>query len=244
MKSSSNTPGAERRRHQRYHLPSGLRAGPLMTVRASDGKRMPVVNWSYGGMLLVRPGNSGGAGFLDPACASVDITMDLQLSRNYVQVATIQTVASSAETLSCAFIHNAPDALLFMRPWMECLRMGESLVELKPATMKPEMVAQGWRIWRGDGPVTLSAKSGGAPEWRLVFPDQGSYVEVGMSDGRVWQRKMVDPEERISPRMADAGTIDHRLVDSAALILAGACGSGLEDETGVPMIDSLVALRG
>ena len=116
-------------------------------------------------------------------------------------------------------------------------------VGLEPGAMKSEMIAEGWRVWRGEGPVTLSAKPGIHSEWRLVFPDSGAYAEVGLSAGRVWQRKVVNPDERISPRMAEGGATDHRLVDSAIMILAGACGSGLEDEVAVEMIDALVAVR-
>jgi hypothetical protein len=234
MNSKVAPPESERRRHQRYHLPAGLRQGPLLTAVDQEGNKMAVMNWSYGGLRVA----GGVQAFHSPGTGPFAVSLGLHLAQEYIQPALVQVVGRATETVSLSFVHSGPEALLFMRPWMEHLRMGSSMTELGSAVMKKELLAEGWRVWRGDGPVTLSIKG---PNWRMVIPDQGAYVEIGVGDGKLWQRHMVDPDERISPRMAGSDEIDTRFKDAAILTLVGSMDGGFPADLGLGMIDRLKA---
>ena len=161
-----NSPGnpiSERRRHERLQLLSGLAAGPLVSVEIEGGAVLPVLNWSYGGLqMAVSRAGQLKIGRLDGQDA-VRGKLRLAVASELSQSVEFRVVVTTENTLSCAFVHDAPDALLFMRPWMECLRRGSGVLELASGAIKPELAAAGWKIWRGEGPLTLSVRHSEQP---------------------------------------------------------------------------------
>ena len=254
-----NSPGhpkSERRRHERLPLISGLAAGPLVSLKTEGGVVLPVLNWSYGGlqMAVSRAGQSA-LGRLDGQEA-VQGTLRLVLASELSQAVEFKVIVTTENTLSCAFVHDAPDALLFMRPWMECLRRGSGMTELASGAIKPELAAAGWKIWRGEGPLTLSARhseprhsepprhserseESSPPDWQLVFPLGEGYAEVGATDGKLFSRQSIDNDGMASTRMQASNAKDVGLLNLALMYLAGCAAGGVPETLCAKIIDHL-----
>ncbi len=233
---SQSRPESERRQHQRFHLLPGLAAGPLVSLKTEGGVVLPVLNWSYGGlqMAVSRAGQVAVARLDDNE--TVRATLHLAVASEMSQKVNFKVVGTSENTLSCAFVHDTPDVLLFMRPWMECLRRGSSVTELTSDAIKPELAAAGWKIWRGEGPLTLSARDSARndesspPDWLLVFPLGEGYAEVGSTDGKLFSRQSIDNDGMASTRMQASNAKDVGLLNLALMYLAG-CAAGSVPET-------------
>lgn len=223
---------SERRRFERYPLTSGLAKGALMHLEVGDGRQLPVLNVSYGGILC-----SGGAKDLDylrsaPAAETSEPmtgNLRLALTRTLAAAANLSRVHSGEGTVSFSFVHDRPDVLLFLRPWLECFRQASTLMAMEADVVKPELRAAGWMVWRGDGPITVSIKSE-APgkvspdDWHIVFPRDDSYLEVGAIEGRVFTRESLDADGRPAGRVQSSGEVDKSAIDLAIAYLAGFAG--------------------
>ncbi len=235
---STAHPQNERRRHERYHLLSGLAQGPVATISGPGwASHAPLLNLSYGGMQMAA---SSGAAVMAPG-TEIGGVLHLNLSSRLAQNVRFHVVATTANTVSCAFIHDNPDALLFMRPWMECLRRGSALTELAKGAVKPELSAAGWHVWRGDGPLTLSARNLDAPipEWRIVFQLGEEYAEVGSANGKAFTRRSLDNDGFNSPRMQASGDRDVSLLNTAVMLLAGDASGSVPAILRVKLVDQL-----
>lgn len=241
--SRQSTPQNERRRHERYQLLTGLAKGPVVTVEvAGVSLKFPVLNWSYGGVQMALP-----AATAPLRAAEQEGVLHLRLAGELTQAVRFNVVSATSNTMSCSFIHDTPDALLFMRPWIECLRRGAALTELSKTAVKPELSRAGWRVWRGDGPLTLSVQlltAGGteSPDnWRIVFQAGQEYAEVGATDGKVFTRKSLDNDGFNSPRMQASGEKDVTLLNHAVMLLNGEGPDGVPTLIRASLVDQLRA---
>ena len=241
---STIKPATDRRRHERFPLLFGLASGPVATLRSKGGAVFPVINWSYGGLQIAVVGNgdsefaaSGGKETGHPVITGI---LHLALASKLTQAVQFNVIATSANTISCAFVHDTPDALLFLRPWMECLRRGTAMTELAPDVIKPELASAGWQVWRGDGPLTLSIQAVKAAflDWCLVFQVGEGYGEVGATGGKIFSRKSVDNDGRASSRMQASGANDPVLLNMAVMHCIGA-GSAVPPALCIAIIDQL-----
>ena len=256
-------PKSERRRHERLTLISGLAAGPLLSLKTEGGVLLPVLNWSYGGLKIAVTGAGQSAlGRLDGPEA-IHGTLKMSVASELLQSVELKVIAATENTVSFAFVHDSPDALLFMRPWMECLRRGSGMTELASSAIKPELAAAGWKIWRGEGPLTLSARHSEPrhserseesslqprhserseesflPDWQLVFPLGEGYAEVGSTDGKLYSRKSVDNDGMASTRMQASNAKDVGLLNLALMYLAGCAAGGVPETLCAKIIDQL-----
>ena len=249
-----NSPGhqkSERRRHERFHLLSGLASGPLVSLKTEGGAHLPVLNWSYGGLqVAVSRASQTNISHLDGQ-KSVHGTLQLAVASELSQAIEMNVVLITENTMSCAFVHDTPDALLFMRPWMECLRRGSAVTELTAGAIKPELAAAGWKIWRGEGPLTLSVRHSDQPrhserseesspippDWLLVFPVGEAYAEVGSTDGKLFSRKSIDNDGMTSSRMQATNANDLALLNLALMYLAGCAAGGVPETLCATIMD-------
>lgn len=248
---SPGSPISERRRHERLQLLSGLAAGPLVSVEIEGGAVLPVLNWSYGGLqMAVSRAGQLKLGRLDGQDA-VRGKLRLAMASELSQSVEFRVVVTTENTLSGAFVHDAPDALLFMRPWMECLRRGSGVLELASGAIKPELAAAGWKIWRGEGPLTLSVRhseqprhserseESSPPDWLLVFPLGEAYAEVGSTDGKLFCRQSIDNDGMASTRMQASNAKDVGLLNLALMYLAGCAAGGVPETLCAKIVDQL-----
>jgi len=266
MELQMNRPGhpkSERRRHERLNLISELAAGPLLSLMTEGGVLLPVLNWSYGGLKIAVTGVGQSAlGRLDGPEA-IHGTLKMSVASELLQSVEFKVISATENTVSCAFVHDSPEALLFMRPWMECLRRGSGMTELASSAIKPELAAAGWKIWRGEGPLTLSARHSEPrhserseesslqprhsehseesflPDWQLVFPLGEGYAEVGSTDGKLYSRKSVDNDGMASTRMQASNAKDVGLLNLALMYLAGCAAGGVPETLCAKIIDQL-----
>jgi hypothetical protein len=266
MELQMNSPGhpkSERRRHERHPLISQLAAGPLLSLKTEGGVLLPVLNWSYGGLKIAVTGVGHSAlGRLDGPEA-MHGTLKMAVASELSQSVEFKVISATENTVSCAFVHDSPDALLFMRPWMECLRRGSGMTELASNAIKPELAAAGWKIWRGEGPLTLSARhseprhserseesslqprhserseESSLPDWQLVFPLGEGYAEVGSTDGKLYSRKSVDNDGMASTRMQAPNAKDVGLLNLTLMYLAGCAAGGVPETLCAKIIDQL-----
>jgi len=237
---SPASPQNERRRHERYQLLSGLAHGPVAVMSVPGwAVNTPLLNWSYGGTQMAA---SSGVTNLSPG-TEIAGTLHLSLASRLAQDLRFHVVATTENTISCSFIHDNPDALLFMRPWMECLRRGAALTELAKGAVKPELWTAGWRVWRGDGPLTLSVRNMDStePDWRIVFQVGEEYAEVGSMIGKTFTRRSLDNDGFNSPRMQSSDEREASLLNTAVMLLAGASSGAVPAILRVKLVDQLRA---
>ena len=124
------------------------------------------------------------------------------------------------------------------------------MTELASNAIKPELAAAGWKIWRGEGPLTLSARhseprhferseESSLPDWQLVFPLGEGYAEVGSTDGKLYSRKSVDNDGMASTRMQASNAKDVGLLNLALMYLAGCAAGGVPETLCAKIIDQL-----
>jgi hypothetical protein len=234
------------RLHPRYLLPGN----GLATLRLPDGTVGTVMDLSYGGIAVVYDR----AVTTDPARLSSNLEADLTLlDRSIVcRLTPSRMVPQSGDRVLVGFRvqHDTPDALLFLREFIEPMRCGQTLASLPQDFRKERYRSPDWACLRGDGPVDILVRTEGGggklAEALLTFKMNDTYCELTFVDGKLRTGHAIKSGEgglmALGTQMSQSAAIDKAVLRHAIAVIVGAPPTLQSALAGV-LTETLEALR-
>jgi hypothetical protein len=213
----SERSNSERRLTQRFGLNSPLLYG---NVTLAGSLQCPLLDLSYGGFSahLSAPEMSKEIELL-PKTTPLEINL---LGAKMLGEATLVFV--SKERLGYSFCHESAAMLVFLRRFLEFMRLGSQLTLLDRNLVKEQYRGLEWNCFRGEGPVDVMLKhnvtSGSITKALVTFREREEYRSLSYREGKVLTHKSIDLSG-VASRMAPTSGIDPDLARKVVCLLIG-----------------------
>lgn len=174
---------SERRVSQRYILGKESLCGHVVLEKTIV---LPIIDISYGGFstTLDTPEHQSLSQSL-PRTSEVEI-MVLGVSTTGRAIRVFET----KQRLGYAFCHDTASVLIFLRRFIEFMRLGEHMRIINKSMLKPPYDSGEWLCFRGDGPTDVVLKKSGPSsttidEAIITYREKESYRTAEFRDGRI-----------------------------------------------------------
>ena len=175
---------SERRVSQRYTLNQESACGHAVFEKSIV---LPMMDISYGGFSVAidKPENANICETL-PRTSEVDLIM-LGVGTTGRAI----RVFESKQRLGYAFCHDTASVLIFLRRFIEFMRMGEHLTVLEKSVLKAPYDSSDWLCFRGDGPTDVvlhksRVESNAVDEAIITYREKDSYRSSELRGGRLY----------------------------------------------------------
>ncbi|MFZ9519751.1 MAG: hypothetical protein ACO3A4_04675 [Silvanigrellaceae bacterium] len=175
---------SERRVSQRYTLNQESTCGHAVFEKSIV---LPMLDISYGGFSVAidKPENANICETL-PRTSEVDLIM-LGVGTTGRAI----RVFESKQRLGYAFCHDTASVLIFLRRFIEFMRMGEHLTVLDKSLLKPPYDSSEWFCFRGDGPTDVvlhksKVEANAIDEAVITYREKDSYRTAELRGGRLY----------------------------------------------------------
>ena len=209
--------GSERRLTQRFGLSSPLLYGKVML---GNTLQCPLRDLSYGGFSvhLTTP-EMAHESVLLPKTTPLEIHL---LGAKMPGEASL--VFANKERLGYSFCHESAAMLVFLRRFLEYMRLGSQATLLDRKFVKEQYQGLEWNCFRGEGPVDVMLKhngtSGALDEALVTFREKEEYRSLSYRESKVLTHKSIDISG-VATRMAPTSGIDPDLARKAVCLLIG-----------------------
>ncbi|MEY2987725.1 MAG: hypothetical protein RJB13_1246 [Pseudomonadota bacterium] len=175
---------SERRVSQRYALSRENTSGHVIFEKSIA---LPLQDISYGGFSVAidKPEHESLVDTL-PRTSDVEIIM--------LGVGTVGRsirVFESKQRLGYAFCHDTASVLIFLRRFIEFMRLGEHLSPVDKAVLKPPYDSSDWLCFRGDGPTDIVLRQSKTTkntieEAVIKYREKETYRTTELRNGKVF----------------------------------------------------------
>jgi hypothetical protein len=216
----SPEPLSERRAQMRFMIP-GFSQVPMAFVRF-NGKICQIGDLSYGGLAVDER-----EGAIEVEIKE-SIEAELVMLNKEIRIA-MMLVGRRQASRKAGFLfeHRTPEALVFLRQFLEPMRWGTSMTLLDKNLVGERYRGEGYMCYRGDGPVDLIIQSaiksdnfGGVKSAILTMPLGERYAEFTFRDGVVGTGITRTKDSNPGSQMAISQKPDLDIVRSAVCVLA------------------------
>lgn len=122
------------------------------------------------------------------------------------------------------FRHERADSLLFLRRYLESLRIGNTLTRIPKELLKDELNTQDTIVMRGEGPCdliySLDEQKSNLKALLITFLFEGNYVSCQYQSGILTTAQRID-KSGTGSRMQPDGTANLEIIRQVCLILLG-----------------------
>jgi hypothetical protein len=211
---------SERRVSQRYNLNFGNVCGHAIFEKSIA---LPLIDISYGGfsVTLEKPEHVALCETLARSAEVEVVILGVSTTGRAVRI------FESKQRLGYAFCHDTASVLIFLRRFVEFMRLGEHLLPLEKNLLKPPYDSADWMCFRGDGPTDIvlhKTKSGGSPmvdEAMITFREKDSYRTAELRNGRLHTSISSDAAGIPNTRGSQESTLNEDILRKAACVVLG-----------------------
>ena len=211
---------SERRVSQRYNLNLGHVCGHAIFEKSIA---LPLIDISYGGfsVTLEKPEHTSLCETLARSAEVEIVILGVSTTGRAVRI------FESKQRLGYAFCHDTASVLIFLRRFVEFMRLGEHLLPLEKNLLKPPYDSSDWICFRGDGPTDVvlhKAKSGQASavdEAMITFREKDSYRTAELRNGRLHTSISSDATGIPNARGSQESTINDDILRKATCVVLG-----------------------
>lgn len=228
---------SERRVSQRYALTRESTSGHAIFEKSIA---LPLQDISYGGFSVAidKPEHESLLETL-PRTSDVEIVM--------LGVGTVGRairVFESKQRLGYAFCHDTASVLIFLRRFIEFMRLGEHLLPVDKAVLKPPYDSADWLCLRGDGPTDIVMRQSKTvkrtiEEAVIKYRERESYRTTEFRNGKVFTQILSDGTNNAASGGGQETSLNEDILRKSICLLLGyqqAC-----QETQHPLLGSLIA---
>ncbi|NBO39414.1 hypothetical protein EBU99_12615 [bacterium] len=210
---------SERRVSQRYTLNHDTYIGHVVMEKTIV---VPLIDISYGGFSvgIDRPEHASLCETL-PKTSEVDLViLGVGTTGRAVRV------FESKQRLGYAFCHDTASVLIFLRRFIEFMRLGEHLNTLDRGLLKPPYDSTDWLCFRGDGPTDLvihqnETAGSSVDESVITFREKDSYRTAELRGGRLFTSVNSQASGSPGDRSAHDPQANDDILRKAACIVMG-----------------------
>lgn len=229
---------SERRVSQRYALSRENTSGHAVFEKSIV---LPLQDISYGGfsVSIDKPEHESLIDTL-PRTSDVEIIM--------LGVGTVGRairVFESKQRLGYAFCHDTASVLIFLRRFIEFMRLGEHLAPVDKSILKPPYDSADWLCFRGDGPTDVVLRQSkttknSVEEAVIKYREKESYRSTELRNGKIFTQ--IHSEANTSQHNSGAGqesSVNEDILRKSICLLLGyqqAC-----TEAHQPLLNNLVS---
>lgn len=228
---------SERRVSQRYTLQQEKHVGHVLIEKSIA---LPLLDISYGGFSVAidKPEHENLCETL-PRTSEVDVVV-LGVSTTGRAI----RVFESKQRLGYAFCHDTASVLIFLRRFIEFMRMGEHLSTLDKNLLKPPYDTADWLCFRGDGPTDLilhknRVEANAVDEAVITYREKETYRTAELRNGRLYTMVSTDNTQGSGARGAQDTQANEDILRKAACIVMGYLQSA--DAAHQPYLENLLA---
>jgi hypothetical protein len=210
---------SERRVSQRYALSLENTSGHAVFEKSIV---LPLMDISYGGFSVAidKPEHQSLCETL-PRTSDVDVVM-LGVGTTGRAV----RVFESKQRLGYAFCHDTASVLIFLRRFIEFMRLGEHLNTLDRSLLKPPYDSPNWLCFRGDGPTDFvfhknKGADHGVDEAVITFREKDSYRTAELRNGRLLTSVSSEAGGGLTGRTAQDATANEDILRKSACVIMG-----------------------
>jgi hypothetical protein len=210
---------SERRVSQRYALVQESNCGHVVFEKSIV---LPMMDISYGGFSVAidKPEHESLCETL-PRSSEVDIIM-LGVGTTGRAI----RVFEGKHRLGYAFCHDTASVLIFLRRFIEFMRMGEHLNMLDKNVLKPPYDTNDWLCFRGDGPTDLQlhiskADAASVDEAVITYREKETYRTAELRTGRLLTSIATESNIAAGQRGTQDAQANEDILRKAACILMG-----------------------
>lgn len=211
---------SERRVSQRYSLSLENISGHATFEKSIV---LPLMDISYGGFSVAidKPEHQSLCETL-PRTAEVDVVM-LGVGTTGRAV----RVFESKQRLGYAFCHDTASVLIFLRRFVEFMRLGEHLDPLLDRSLlKPPYDSPDWLCFRGDGPTDFvlhknKTANNTVDEAVITFREKDSYRTAELRNGRLLTSMSSEAGSGLAGRSAQDANANEDILRKSACVIMG-----------------------
>jgi hypothetical protein len=210
---------SERRVSQRYALSLENTSGHAVFEKSIV---LPLMDISYGGFSVAidKPEHQSLCETL-PRTSEVDVVM-LGVGTTGRAV----RVFESKQRLGYAFCHDTASVLIFLRRFIEFMRLGEHLNTLDRSLLKPPYDSPDWLCFRGDGPTDFvfhknKSANNSVDEAVITFREKDSYRTAELRNGRLLTSMSSEAGGGLNGRSAQDATANEDILRKSACVIMG-----------------------
>ena len=213
----SDKTGSDRRLTQRFGLDSPLLYGFVQIEKKMD---CPLRDLSYGGFSvhLTTPEMVRDSANL-PTTVALEIDL---LGAKMIGEAT--QVFANKERLGYSFCHESAAMLVFLRRFLEFMRLGSQATLLDKKFVKEQYQGAEWNCFRGEGPLDImlrqSISTGELEDSLVTFREKEEYRSLSFRENKILTHKSIDLTG-VATRMAPTSGVDPDLLRKAVCLLIG-----------------------
>lgn len=221
---------SERRVSQRYGLSNETATGHAVFEKSIV---LPLMDISYGGFSvnLDKPEHESLLSTLPKTSEVEVIILGVGTTGRAVRV------FESKYRLGYAFCHDTASVLIFLRRFIEFMRLGEHLGIVEKGLLKPPYDSSEWFCLRGDGPTDVlmhrnKTANNVVDEAVITFREKESYRTLEMRNGKFMTSVSSEATGAYSSRTAQESVANEDILRKSACILMGylqSCPENLQD---------------
>jgi hypothetical protein len=210
---------SERRVSQRYGLNHEMASGHAVFEKSIA---LPMMDISYGGfsVALDKPEH-------ESLCETLPKTSEVEVI--ILGVATTGRavrVFESKQRLGYAFCHDTASVLIFLRRFIEFMRLGEHLGVVERGLLKPPYDSSDWICLRGDGPTDVlihksKTSAHTVDEAVVTFREKDSYRTLEFRNGKFMTSVSSDATGGFAGRSSQETSANEDILRKSACILMG-----------------------
>lgn len=227
---------SERRVSQRYAMTPNAYCGHVVFEKTLV---LPMPDISYGGFSVAidKPEHQSLTETL-PRTSEVDIViLGVGTTGRAIRV------FEGRQRLGYAFCHDTASVLIFLRRFIEFMRMGEHLNQLDKDALKPPYDTGDWLCFRGDGPTDVVMhknrnEANSIDEAVITYREKETYRSTELRNGRLLTAVTSEGSQTGGSRSGQDGQANEDILRKSACVLMGylqACNSAHE-----PYLSSLL----
>jgi hypothetical protein len=208
---------SERRVSQRYAISHDIASGHAVFEKSIV---LPLMDISYGGFSVAidKPEH-------ESLCDTLPKTSDVEVVILGVSTSgRALRVFESKQRLGYAFCHDTASVLIFLRRFIEFMRMGEHLNTLDRSLLKPPYDSPEWLCFRGDGPTDVvmhMSKTSPVDEAVITYREKDSYRTAELRSGKLLTFVSSEARNHASGAGSQDTNANEDIVRKAACVLMG-----------------------
>lgn len=210
---------SERRVSQRYAISHDSASGHAVFEKSIV---LPLLDISYGGFSVATDKPE-----YESLCDTLPKSTEVEVVILGVSTAgRAIRVFESKQRLGYAFCHDTASVLIFLRRFIEFMRMGEHLNTIDRGLLKPPYDSPDWLCFRGDGPTDVilhsSAKAQNVVDEAVItFREKDSYRTAELRSGKLMTSVSSEARNSNSSAGSQDTTANEDILRKAACVLMG-----------------------
>jgi hypothetical protein len=229
---------SERRVSQRYVLSKETPCGHVVFDKSVV---LPIEDISYGGFSVsTRTADHQSFWEKTPRMTEVEVVIF-----GVSTTGRALRIFESKQRLGFAFCHDTASMLIFLRRFIEFMRLGEHLNALDKSGLKPPFDSPDWLFFRGDGPTSILVhkspqNSQMIDEAVISFREKDSYRSAEFKNGRFLTGVSSDTNSSFGKLSSTDQSLNEDILRKAACITMGYAHICSSEER--PMIEHLMMI--